>query len=278
MIIHGMMGLGDNIYQRPFLKAISRPVFLRTPFPEIYEDLHHVMCTKPITRLRTQSKSMQNVQTWYREPVGAAKGVQYGREGLIRGLEHCFGVQLTDMDLPDFGYVQSDIKYAVVRPVTHRTEWFAQSRSPKPEYVAEAAEILRSEGYLIVSVADLQDGEEWAESPLPYADVQYHQGELNTRQLLALIQNASFVVGGVGWIVPAAIAAKVPAWIINGGNGGFNAPEKITDPRMNLSKITFAVPDQFCRCFQHSHNCRKTISNHADKFAEWLRRFSNLVD
>ena len=132
-------------------------------------------------------------------------------------------------------------------------------------------------GYYVVSVADLEDGKEWALEPLPYADMQYHKGELDVKQLLALVQNASIIVGGVGWIVPAAIAAKVPAWIINGGNGGFNSKSAITDECMDLSKITFIEPDNFCKCFKPQHHCNKFISHHADKFTEWLRRSSDLA-
>jgi hypothetical protein len=276
-IIHGMKGLGDNIYQRAFIKAMPKPLYLQTPWAELYEDIEGVYCTKPHTRLRTQAKNIEKYNQWHIEPKGCAIGIQYGRDGIINGMRNCFGVNRAELDLPDFGHVKSGIKYAVVRPVTHRTEWMAQSRSPKPEYVAEAAKILRERGFLVVSVADLEDDKEWAELPLPEADVQYHKGELDVRQLLALIKNASVVVGGVGWIVPAAIAAKVPAWIVCGGQGGFNAPEMITDPEMNLSKIHFAIPDLYCRCFQSTHKCRKTISNHADKFTDWLRGFPDLV-
>lgn len=276
-IYHGMKGLGDNIYQRAFVKALPKPFYLQTPWAELYEDIDGVYCTRPNTTLRTQVKNIKRYEHYHVEPVGAAIGIQYGRDGIIRGMRHCFGVEPAELDLPDFGHVESSVKFAVVRPVTHRKEWLAQSRSPDPKYVAEAADILRDSGYLVVSVADLAEGEEWAESPLPYADVQYHKGELNVRQLLALIQNASAVVGGVGWIVPAAIAAKTPAWIINGGQGGYNSQEKITDPRMDLSRITFARPDNFCHCFQSNHNCRKTISNHADKFTDWIRRLPDLV-
>lgn len=276
-IYHGMRGLGDNVYQRAFIKALPKPLYLQTPWAELYEDIEGVYCTRPSTHLRTQVKNINQYKDWHREPVGAAIGIQYGREGIIRGMEHCFRIAPAEFDLPDFGRVIAPRKYAVVRPVTHRKEWLAQSRSPDPKYVAEAADILRESGYLVVSVADLADGEEWAESPLPYADVQYHKGELNVKQLMALIQYASVVVGGVGWIVPAAIAAKTPAWIINGGQGGYNAQEKITDPRMDLSRIAFARPDRFCKCFHSQHTCDKVISDHADKFADWLRGLPNLV-
>ena len=276
-IYHGMKGLGDNIFQRAFIKSLPKPLYLQTPWPEIYEDIAGVYCTKSHTTLRTQAKNIEKYNQWHVEPVGNARLIQYSKDGIIQGLTHSFGVEPAGFDLPSFGSVQAGKKYAVVRPVTHRSEWLAQSRSPKPEYVAEAAQILRDMGLCVVSVADLEDGKEWAENPLPIADVTYHKGELDVRQLLALIQNASIVVGGVGWILPAAIAYQTPAWIINGGNGGYNRKDKITDQRMNLTNIEFIEPDVFCKCTQPQHHCNKYISNHADKFTRWIRQFPALV-
>ena len=162
-------------------------------------------------------------------------------------------------------------KYAVVRPVTVRAEWAAESRNPRPEYVLEASRALREAGYTVVSVADLEDGKEWAVDPLPEADITMHKGELAVMHLLALVKNAAVVVGGIGWIVPAAIATGTPAWFICGGQGGFNSPELITDRNhMDLTKIGFAVPDKFCRCKQSRHQCDKRISGHREKFAEWM--------
>lgn len=276
MIIHGMKGLGDNIYSRAFVKALPKPIWLQTPFPELFEDIEGVFCCKPYTPLRTQSKNIARYDKWYKEPVGNARLIQYSKEGIINGLKRTFGVSFDDFDLPWFGDVDCSMRYAVIRPVTVRSEWRAESRNPDPKYVAECADILSQQGYYVVSVADLEDNKEWALEPLPYADVQYHKGELDIKQLLALIQNASVVVGGVGWIVPATIASKVPAWIINGGNGGYNSKNAITDPCMDLSKIHFVEPDNFCKCFQSQHHCNKHISNHANQFTEWLRRLPSL--
>ena len=276
-IYHGMKGLGDNIYQRAFIKAALKPLYLQTPWPELYEDIQGVYCTKSNTTLRTQAKNVAKYNQWHVEPHGHARLIQYSVDGIIKGMTHTCGVKPAKFDLPSFGLIEFGKKYAVVRPVTHRAEWMAQTRSPKPEYVAEAAQILREMGFCVVSVADLEDGKEWAENPLPYADVTYHKGELDVRQLMALIEHASVVVGGVGWIVPAAIAYQTPAWIINGGNGGYNSKDKITDPCMNLSKIEFIEPDKFCKCTKPIHHCDKTISHHADKFTEWVRRLPDLV-
>ena len=278
--IRGMFGLGDNVYQRAFIKSLvkSTPVLLETPWPEIYQDLQNIQFIKPNTRLRTQKKSADRVDesVWAGRYYGNSIQISYGDKGIMRGMRDKFKVDSSEFDLPDFESPISG-KYAVVRPATVRKEWIAASRNPKPEYIAECAEKLLSEGYTVISVADLEDGVEWALEPLPRATMQFHKGELNIKELLGLIQHASVVVGGIGWMTPASIAYKVPSWIIFGGFGAFNAPENLFDKdRMDLSKIGYALPDQFCRCRDGKHNCKKDISNHAEKFADWLGRLPNL--
>lgn len=272
-----MRGLGDNIYMRAFIKALPGRVWLDTPWPELYRDLP-VQFVKPETSLRTQSKNIIRHARWDRVTPGLpAIKIAYGREGIIPGMQRCFGVTPGEFDLPDFGPSPVSGKYAVVRPVTVRAEWRADSRNPLPEYVAQAATELRRRGYRVVSVADLEPGKEWALDPLPDADIRYHAGELPVEQLLALIQGAAAVIGGIGWIVPAAIAAKVPAWIVCGGQGGFNHPGLITHPAMDLARLAFAVPDNFCCCTQKQHTCDKRIDNYDARFAAWADRLPALV-
>lgn len=280
MIVRGMKGLGDNIYQRAFVKRLQGPVYLETPWPELYEDLAGVKFVKAETPLRTQSKNMalQDPGRWVTAPRESVVAVQYGTAGIVTGMRRCFGVIPGEFDLPDFGSSPVSGPYIVVRPATVRAEWVAEARNPLTMYIAEAAEMARSAGYRVVSVADLEPGKEWAVGQLPPADEVYHAGEFGVRQLMALVQNAAAVIGGIGWILPAAVAMKVPAWVICGGQGGFNAPELITDEKyMDLSRIRFAVPDNFCRCRQRQHNCDKRIKNHASDFADWLRRLPDLV-
>ena len=278
--IRGMQGLGDNVYQRAFIKSLvkSKEVLLETPWPEIYEDLPNIKFIKPQTKLRTQKKSLEKVDknllagSYY----GPAIQISYDHRGMMRGMRDKFGVDSSLFDLPDF---ESPISgdYAVIRPATVRDEWKASSRNPKPEYLAECAQMLIDRGIKVISVADLEEGAEWAIEPLPKATETYHRGEFSIKELLGLVQHAKIVVGGIGWLVPAAIAYKVPAWFIFGGYGAYNSPENLFDAgRMDLSKVGYALPDDFCRCRDGSHNCRKEISNHATKFAEWLGRHTNL--
>jgi len=109
-------------------------------------------------------------------------------------------------------------------------------------------------------------GKEWAVGELPKADISYLQGELDITQLLGAAEGSEALIGGVGWIVPAALAMRKKAWVICGGQGGYNAPELICPPGSN---ITFAVPDNFCRCRLRDHMCDKRISNYDTKLADW---------
>lgn len=271
-----MLGLGDNLYERAFIKALPKPVYLSTPWPFIFHDIPGVHFIRPQTTLRTQAKNIARHTDWVMPPGRQpARHIRYGVEGIIPGMTASFGVAPTEFDLPPLPPSPETGKYVVVRPATVRSEWRADTRNPDPEYIYRAAWEARLRGYKVISVADLQQGQEWLVGELPQAHVQYHKGELPVEQLLSLVANASAVIGGIGWLVPAALAAKVPAWIICGGQGGYNAPELIA-PK-GPSNVTFAVPDNFCRCRQKIHNCDKRISDYDSKLAQWADRLLPVV-
>src|SRR5699024_7872438 len=120
--ISGMLGLGDNIYQRAFMKRYSEPVGLITPWPEIYEDLPNVRCIKPNTTLRTQLKNVRRQGEWSTQR-GMIRRVHYGRNGIMPGLTAAFGFEPAAMDLPSYGEPLVSGDYVLVRPVTVRAEW-----------------------------------------------------------------------------------------------------------------------------------------------------------
>lgn len=275
MIIHGMRGLGDNLFMRPFIKALPKPVYLDTPWPEIYAGIDGVQFIRPQTNLRTQAKNIARHATWTMPPTRQpTRQIRYGAEGIIPGMIASFGIMPGEFDLPPLPPSPIGGKYVVVRPATVRSEWRADTRNPDPEYINVAAREAARRGYRVISVADLVDNVEWAVEPLPYASVQFHHGELPVEELLALVKGAAAVIGGIGWLVPAALAAKVPAWIICGGQGGFNSPKQICP---DGSTITFAVPDNFCRCKLKQHACDKRISNYDSKLADWADRHIPVV-
>jgi hypothetical protein len=81
------------------------------------------------------------------------------------------------------------------------------------------------------------------------------------------------VIGGVGWIVPAGMALRSKTFVVLGGHGGHNAPEKVTDPRLDLSRIGFAMPEAFCQCTNMLHDCDKRIADPIGQFRRWSSSF-----
>lgn len=288
MFIHGMRGLGDNLFQRPFVRSAATrhpTVYLETPWPELYEDLPNVRPVRTFTTLRTQARNERRSAAVFTAPPGPMLKARftYGHRDLLKrsilqSLE--LGVALNagealSLDLPPGCMVEPAgfatlAPYVVVRPATVRTEWSNPARNPRPEYLVAAAAAAQREGFRVVVVADLKPGEEDLVGELPAGDVYLCNGELETRELLGLVANAAGVIGGVGWIVPAAIAARRPALIVLGGNGDHNAPSKITDPRLDLSRMQFARPDNFCMCNGKGHQCDKSITTFPSTLATWI--------
>ncbi|KQU77712.1 hypothetical protein ASD12_18095 [Mesorhizobium sp. Root102] len=282
LVIRGQWGLGDNIFARPIVRACAEryDVWLDTPWPELYEDLA-VRFVRIDRNLRTQMRNVarQPSSRWSIPPRAARElRLGYGHTDLVRGsiiaaLERqigAAGVRLTApvWDLPDMGAapLSCDRPLAMVRPVTVRAEWRNEARNPRPEYVATIAGELMAT-HRVVAVADLEPGREWLDGELPPHHDAFLKGEFPVRELLAMAREADIIVGGVGWIVPAAIAIKSNAFIIQGGHGAHNAASVITDPRMDLSRLGFAKPLRFCPCSHMLHCCDKTIP---DLMNQWL--------
>jgi hypothetical protein len=283
LLVQGMWGLGDNCFARPFIRAACETydVFLQTPWPELYEDLP-IRFVRIDRKLRTQQKNVdrQLSSRWHSPPKGARwLKVSYGQElrykTIIGAIGDCFarfGIKWNSspFELPAFSPPPfiSQRPIAIVRPATLRKEWFNQARNPLPQYLGELARKL-AETHEVVAVADLDDGQEWLDGEMPFAHRSYVKGELDIRSLLALVQTADVIVGGVGWIVPVSIACRRKAFVVLGGNGGHNHPNKITDPRMDLSRIAFAYPPRFCPCTLMVHRCNKMIPDLMAQFDRW---------
>lgn len=277
MHFDGMYGLGDNIYQRAVVRALPGIHYLRTPWPQLYADLPNIRCVRPVTRLRTQAKNAARGWQWDTPPssMGARKANYVHHNGtMLAGLCAAFGISLPSVtfDLPPFRVSAIEEPYVVIRPATVRAEWRADARNPKPEYLAAAAMAAVSAGYRVVSVADLADGHEWIDGAVPFADYRYHSGELAVEELLGLVRGAAGVIGGVGWLVPAAVAYRVPMLLLYGGWGAPNGPHRIFDSRMDVSRIHPVIPDNFCMCRDSMHACDKTISNLDRHLAQFFAR------
>lgn len=275
----GMYGLGDSIYQRPFLRHFPG-AYIRTCWPELYRGLD-VKCVRSGTHLRTQEKNeLRSRCTFYPVPGdGIRRRIGYGpaelvNGGIIQAFRGQFGVDGPLLfDLPQFNdllpSIPADGPVAVIRPATVRTEWASASRNPDPEYLVRASRLLRRHFY-VVSVADIVPGVEWIVGDEPEADLYLHHGEMTLAQLCSLYEHAACVVSPVGFSVPMAVAYKTPLFVVAGGRGGHNAPDIVTDPAMDLSRTRWAIPDNYCMCTRADHDCARHISNFDEKLNEWL--------
>ena len=291
LLIQACWGLGDAIYIRPVIAdaAQQRPIFLETPWPELYDDLP-VQFVRGEKGLRLQMRNVwrQSAARWV-EPPARIQKVALGYGPIELETANVFTAMAVKMpmgmarppvwSLPALGECPFDTggaPLALIRPVMRRLEWDNEARNPLPQYVADIAGDLKDRGFAVVVVCDIQtDRELLACGVMPPNNLALTHGELSVRQLLATVRDAAVVVGGVGWIVPAGIALGTPTFVVLGGNGGMNAPEVLIDPRMNASRLGFAVPEDFCRCMDMHHQCSKSIPDLMAQWRRWQRRLDS---
>jgi hypothetical protein len=280
--ITSLQGLGDNIFQRPYVRAAAKHnrIWIDSAFPEIYADISGLNFIRSNTNLRTQAKNVARQARRWSAPPRTARNVRFSYGAMLNTVPIMTTLESQlplngepfVFDLPP-AVVPSPVEgpYVIVRPTTLRTEWASNSRGPLPEYLQRAIDCCKARGLYVVTVADVDGRNEVFDGPDPVGmDVAFHRGELDTNQLLALYQGASAVVAGVGFSVPMAIAAGVPLYIVFGGRGLHNSFDKITDPRMDLSKVDAACPENYCMCSDARHNCNKQIVDFNGKFNGWL--------
>lgn len=289
--VKGYGGLGDQVYQRPLVRHLARErgeLWLSTPYPECFEDVEgvHPVLWRAM-KLRCQAKNMERTpsEVWRQVPTPQAERISISyahrlpRRGVLAEMEESARTRIKEFrfDLPDFGPSPVPGRYAVIRPASVRTEWRNYARNPDPEYLCQAADLLRELGLRIVVVGDIEPPEEELVGTMPDGDVHWTRGQLTTRELFALVRHASVVVGGVGWLVPAAMAYRTPAVIVGGGLGRHNDPSLLTDSRMGERPIRFLLPDPYCRCGDLRHACPKTIPDFPDRFLQALGEVGSYV-
>lgn len=288
VLIRGMHGLGDNLYQRAALRDFMRDdgFYLSTSWPQLYADMAHIHPVRPSgIDLRTQSKNLKTATGFVdmpERPIRMRLAYPSDDRTILDGLLCCLDhsprrVRMNGTHVERHPMLP-DKPYVLVRPVTTRSEWRADARAPDPEYIYSAAEAAAKAGYTVVSVADLEPGKEWAEEPLPEADIYWHSGELDVMGLMSCVKYASGVIGGVGWIVPASLAYKTPLLLIYGGWGHDNGPHRLLDPRVDSAHIVQATPDDFCMCADWMHDCDKRISGMEGYIDEFITRISGPKD
>lgn len=273
----GMHGLGDNLHQRAIIRDLveTRDVWLETPWPTVYHDLHGVRFVAPTVTLRTQAKNRDRsaslytsgkppanamvVRPWYTPERVRATG------SVLRAMTHGFGCG-DDFRLPvPLEWRQAAIQMVeqwrpdrpilIYRPLVERTEWGGCS-ARNPEHSAYAT-LFRSimDRFFVVSIADLVPGREWIVGEDISADVTFHRGELSFETIAALTAMADLVFCSPGFMAPLAQAVGTPLACVFGGyesGRSFSAGAKWA-PYLPIEPI------RPCECFSHRHACDKRI-------------------
>lgn len=285
-----MHGIGDQIYQRPFVKNLVKQghkVYIKTFLPEIYKDINvKFVQPNPEGTYRTQQKAFSQIK-WATLPseYKTIKPFYTGADLINTSIIHAMKVKfqefgdMTELDwsLPWYNKetirVPKGKKLALIRPATVRNEWKVLTRNPDPEYINWCAKVLLESGYYVVSIADCDGINEYIVGDDPPADLHLHKGELGIFGTLNLIQEANIVVGGSGFIIPATVSSeKTNLFTIFGGRMAYDSPYKVFHTSMDMKRIGWAMPNNPCRCTLTKHDCNKKINNLDDKFMEFLGR------
>lgn len=277
LYVRGMHGLGDNLHQRGVLRQLAEryaEIWLETSWPSVYHDMPAIRCVAKGTSLRTQRKNARRQSALFRHApaIGPQMRIWYAPAD-VRSTGSVLAAMCAnagvDHDRADFRMPvpaewvaearaivgRTDRPILVYRPLVERTEWGGcRARNPDARVYVDLFERVRDR-YFVVSIADLVPRVEWMVSEPVAADATFHAGELHFEALAGLFSMAALVWASPGFAVPMAQAVGTPVVCVFGGyesSRSFASGARYT-PYLGIDPI------EPCECFQHQHDCRKTI-------------------
>ena len=217
--IQSHIGLGDQLYLRPFVRWQAREsestVYFTSPWPDLFEGIANLKLVRYRGNLRTQeenqkrqyhhplyveppvSKAVKRINPSY-VPTLMARGA-----GVFRALEDSsnipFESHLFRWEPPRSARLKAreilevfrGEKVCLMRPLTDRKEWQAPARNPDFHVWGWFLDRVRSEGFKIISVASCKPNIEEIIGPY-FADLELNQGELSYSEIGALMQLVDF--------------------------------------------------------------------------------------
>lgn len=273
LYIAGMHGLGDNLHQRGILRQLPGDIWLETSWPAVYHDMPQIHCVAKGTSLRTQLKNAaRQPERFERAPAGLApRRILYtpaevkATGSVLAAMCRSVGV---DHDRADFRlpvkpewvdqareFVRTDRPILVYRPLVERREWGGcATRNPDHGAYARLLAGIRDR-YHLVSIADLEPGQEWMVGEPVEADQTFHAGELPFEAIAGLFSLASLVWTAPGFAVVLAQAIGTPVIAVFGGyesSRSFSSGARYS-PYLGIDPI------RPCECWSHRHRCNKRI-------------------
>ena len=280
--LEGMLGLGDNIHQRAIIKYYLKggyDITLSTPWPQIYHDFL-IKLVKPKTELKAQKKNMLGKEKLYLPgPIdmrgfSKVKKIWYTssevrRTGSILGAMLAnSGISETEFDFsfsPSGRGLLGGKKFSTLfktskpvlfyRPLVERTEWVGcANRNPDKNHYLELINYIKDK-FFVVSVADTDGKTEWVSGGEIAADLTFHRGELDFNEMADLMYFSDLAFCSPGFALVLAQSTHTPNICVYGGrenSGAYKLGNHIA-PSLGIDTI------KPCLCFDHTHNCVKTI-------------------
>lgn len=270
-IVQSYFGMGDNIYQIPFIRQLSKhgEVFIHTPFPELFQKMDKVHCLPASTTLKAQFKNMQGNKLYQRcRPKGTVIRFEYGskfekNQSIMQSFEHTVPLDEWFFEFePPYSARADEILKRVSRPIcivrlpSVRDEWFNSSRNGKMEYFQLCIDRLKKDYYLI-AVGDIGNKERY-DGPCP-SGIDEHLDRLGENQLelwdmVYLLKHSGMVLSIPCNILPLCQILKKKGFFIY---GGYVPHRLLNDTR--FYQVGYVEPDPFCLCVKNRHNCYKEI-------------------
>jgi len=297
LYLEGYAGIGDNFWQRPFMKELCKDkiVYLMTYTPQVYWDIPNLRPVRaPYKSFKHHNKLADKVDStqWYDKPkyvtlierpdywVGFKKDLsisdQFRRSMPIHNYDFSFPIKQEWIEaahkiLHKVG--ASNKKVCIVHFPTQRTEWTCAARDPEPRYMQMLIDKYKDD-YFFISIADTSF-ESFTEEPRNI-DYEFHKGELSLEDIFGLVKVADMVISPNCFLLPMSIAIGTKTF---GVYGGCQKPELFLDDAMDLSKYSQVTPEPFCNCLNPSHECNKKIPKKTvlAKFEELKNRGSHKV-
>ena len=275
------------MHQRAILRQLmrTRDVTLETSWPSVYHDLIaeglHVS-RRPVA-LRTQTKNAsresesakfssrhQFVRAGMRIAYGGGQVLQVPSKTILEVMCNVTNTNFAEADyrlpIPDGWHrtleellsAPPSKPILVYRPLVARPEWRgSMARNADPAaYAALFAEI--QERFFVVSVADLEEGQEWLVGHQPEADMVFHRGELVFETLAALFARADLVFTSSGFAAVLGPAVGTPTISIVGGYEDY----RCHDSGAKFAPYLAIGPKVGCSCWTSA--CRKVCDKSID--------------
>ena len=297
-VFRGFVGLGDQVYMRPFvLDAVSKGLrtYVCTPWPELYWNLPGKLRFLPEDQgFRTQRANLllQDPRTWSAAPRKArvvtmdySPNVLKPGSSIVGSFMGIWPTARFDFEIPiapawerAAEQVLQDLdlggrELCLVYLPTVRHEWYVPARNPKPEYVNLLLDRHKDRFYYL-AVGWIEPGQESLDGDFPLVDKLCIRGELHYTTIAALMKRAPAVISHSNFMVPLGTAVRANLFVIH---GGFTKPGHTLDERMDLRTVRWVAPDPFCDCYNGTHNCNKDIPQDV-LFGTFERFISEVVD